>query len=261
MSCFSLSRETPSSCRTSCRIFPSARRSASRFPAVSTRAPRCTGCARRARFRTRTPRISASPTSRTTTRSRGARCSTARKAQARRLPRGARRRGDRGAAGGRVPHLDGGADLLQHDAARARRHRHDARRRDARRRRPHLGRRQHVQGQRHRALLPLRAARQPEPAHLQAVARRDVHRRARRPQGDVGVPDPRRLRLPDERGEGVLDRLEPAGRDARGEGPRVPGQGHEDRRADHGCGVLARRRRRQARDGRRTLRRGTARSR
>ena len=27
----------------------------------------------------------------------------------------------------------------------------------------------------------------PEPAHLQAVARSDVHRRARRPRGDVGV--------------------------------------------------------------------------
>ena len=168
------------------------------------------------------------------------------KREARRLPRGARRRGDRGAAGGCLSHLDGRAGLLQHDAARARGHRHDARRRDARGRRPHLGRRQHVQGQRHRALLPLRAPRQPQPAHLQAVARRDVHRRARRPQGDVGVPGPRRVRLQDERGEGVLDRLEPAGRDARGEGPRVPGQGHQDRRADHGRGVLARRRRRPA---------------
>ena len=49
-----------------------------------------------------------------------------------RLPRGARRRGDRGAAGGRVPHLDRRPAVLQHDAARARGHRHDARRRDAR---------------------------------------------------------------------------------------------------------------------------------
>ena len=150
----------------------------------------------------------------------------------------------------------GGLTLLQHDAAGPRRHRHDARRRDARGRRPHLGRRQHVQGQRHRALLPLRAARQSQPAHLQAVARRDVHRRARRPQGDVGIPEPRRLRLQDEHGEGVLDRLEHARRDARGEGSRVPRQGHQDRRADHGRGVLARRRRRQAGDGRRPLRRG-----
>ncbi|MCK7501411.1 MAG: hypothetical protein MZW92_73565 [Comamonadaceae bacterium] len=42
---------------------------------------------------------------------------------------------------------------------------------DAGGRRPHLGRRQHLQGQRHRALLPLRPARQPGAAHLQAVAR------------------------------------------------------------------------------------------
>ena len=48
-----------------------------------------------------------------------------------------------------------------------------------------------LQGQRHRALLSLRAARQPEPPHLQAVARPAVHRRARRPQGDVGVHDRR----------------------------------------------------------------------
>ena len=53
-----------------------------------------------------------------------------------------------------------------------------------------------------------------------------VHRRAGRPQGDVGVPDARRLRLQDELGEGVLDRLEPSRRHARGQGPRVPGQGH-----------------------------------
>ena len=57
-----------------------------------------------------------------------------------------------------------------------------------RRRRRHLGRRQHLQGQRHRALLPLRAAGEPEPAHLQAVARRAVRRRARWPGGDERVP-------------------------------------------------------------------------
>ena len=105
----------------------------------------------------------------------------------RRLPRRARRRRHRRAAGGRLPHLDGRPDVLQHDADRARRDRHDAGRRDARRRRPRLGRRQHVQGQRHRALLPLRPARQSRAAHLQALARRRVHRRARRAQGDVGV--------------------------------------------------------------------------
>ena len=42
-----------------------------------------------------------------------------------------------------------------------RRHRHDAGPRHARGRRRHLGRRLDVQGQRHRAVLPLRPARQP----------------------------------------------------------------------------------------------------
>ena len=59
----------------------------------------------------------------------------------------------------RVPHPDGGPALLQHDAARTRGHRHEARAGDGRARRRHLGRRLDVQGQRHRALLPLRAAR------------------------------------------------------------------------------------------------------
>ena len=45
----------------------------------------------------------------------------------------------------------------------------------AARRREHLGRRLDVQGQRHRALLPLRPAGEPEPADLQAVA---GHRRS-----------------------------------------------------------------------------------
>ena len=140
-------------------------------------------------------------------------------------PRGAGRRGDGGAAVRRVPHLDGGADLLQHHAARPRRHRHHARRRDARRRRQHLGRRQHLQGQRHRAVLPLRAAGQSQPAHLQAVARSTVHRRARRPQGNVGIHDPARLSLQDERREGLLDRFEHSRRHPRGQGSRVPEQG------------------------------------
>ncbi len=37
------------------------------------------------------------------------------------------------------------------------------------------GRRQHLQGQRHRAFLPLRPAHQPEPENLQALARPVVH--------------------------------------------------------------------------------------
>ena len=57
----------------------------------------------------------------------------------------------------------------------------------------------HLQGQRHRALLPLRAARQPGPAHLQAVARRGVRRRARRPRRDERVPDRARPALPRQR--------------------------------------------------------------
>ena len=57
--------------------FPPARRSASPFPAASTPAPRCTGCAARARSPTPTPPTSASPTSPTTTTSRAGRCSTA----------------------------------------------------------------------------------------------------------------------------------------------------------------------------------------
>ncbi len=72
---------------------------------------------------------------------------------------------------------------------------------------------------------------------------------------------PRGLRLPDEQREGVLDRLQPARRDARGEGPRVPRQGHQDRRADHGRGVLARRRRREGRRPSRCASRRAARSR
>ena len=46
----------------------------------------------------------------------------------------------------------------------------------ARARRRHLGRRLDLQGQRHRALLPLRPAREPGPAHLQAVARQRLRR-------------------------------------------------------------------------------------
>src|SRR6516162_3260084 len=44
--------------------------------------------------------------------------------------------------------------------------------RDARGQRADLGRRLYLQGQRHRAVLPVRPARQPEPADLQAMAGR-----------------------------------------------------------------------------------------
>ena len=150
------------------------------------------------------------------------------------------------------------ASLLQHHADRPRRHRHDAGRRDARGRGQHLGRRQHLQGQRHRAVLPLRPARQSQPEDLQAVARPGVHRRTRRTRRDVGLHDRRRFRVPDEVGEGLLDRLQHPRRDARSEGPRAPRHRHADRRADHGRRALARRRRGQARDGHHHLRRRPA---
>ena len=55
-----------------------------------------------------------------------------------------------------------------------------------------------------------------------------------------------RPHLQDERGEGVLDRLQYLGRDARSQGPGASGQGRQDRRADHGRAVLARERGDQA---------------
>ena len=64
----------------------------------------------------------------------------------------------------RVPHRVGRPHVLQHDAARPRRHRHAAGAGDARGRRRDLGRRLDLQGQRHRAVLPLRAAREPDAA-------------------------------------------------------------------------------------------------
>ena len=170
----------------------------------------------------------------------------ARKGSTGRLPRAAGRRGYRRAAMRRVSHLDRRPHLLQHDADRPRGDRHAAGRRDEGGRRPHLGRRQHLQGQRHRALLPLRPARQSVTEDLQAVARPGLHRRTRRARRDVGVHEAGRLRLQDVGREGVLDRLEHARRHARGQGSRVPGQQCPHRAADHGRGLLARRRRRSS---------------
>ena len=104
-----------------------------------------------------------------------------------RLPRATRARGPRGAAVRRLPHRLGRPHVLQHHAARPRRDGHAARARDAGRRRLDLGRRLDLQGQRHRALLPLRAAREPGPAHLQAVARPRLRGRAGGPQGALGM--------------------------------------------------------------------------
>ena len=83
----------------------------------------------------------------------------------------------------RVPHPVRRSHLLQHHPARPGRHRHPARARDARGQRADLGGRLHLQGQRHRAVLPLRAAGQPRAADLQAVAGRRLRQRAGRPAG------------------------------------------------------------------------------
>ncbi len=132
-------------------------------------------------------------------------------------PRGARRAPLR-----RLPRLVGREDVLQHDPARAGRDGDDARPRDARARRRRLGRRLDLQGQRHRAVLPLRAARQPVAPDLQAVARPAVRRGARRAEGDERVARRARPAVPVERREGVLHRREHLGCDARGEGARAP---------------------------------------
>ena len=174
-----------------------------------------------------------------------------------RVPSAARGRRHRGHPMWRVSHFHRRRDVLQYHAPRSCRYRNDAGGRDARRPGEHLGRRQHVQRQRHRALLPLRAARESSASNLQAVARPAVHRRTRRPHRDVAVHGRAWLRVQDERGESVLDRLQHPRRNARSEGSRVSQQGHRHRAADHGCCVLARRRGREAgsRDG--ALRRGT----
>ena len=116
------------------------------FSGGSTRARRCIGCARKARFLRvhREP----GPARRERLRRDPAQGAAVRRREGapRRLPRGAGRGGHRRVAGGRVSHLDRGPHVLQHDADRPRRDRHDARHRDARRRRPHLGRRQHYKG-------------------------------------------------------------------------------------------------------------------
>ena len=123
------------------------------------------------------------------------------------------------------------------------RHRHPAGPGDARGRRPDLGRRLDVQGQRHRAVLPLRPAGQPVPADLQAVAGRRLRHRARRPQGDVRVAARPRPALPGQHREGVLHRRQHLGRHPRGQDPGAPRHRHRDRRADHGRAVLGPRRR------------------
>ena len=152
----------------------------------------------------------------------------------RRLPAGAGPRGTDGPAVRRLPHLHGRQDVLQHDAARPGRDRHVARAGDARRRRRHLGRREHLQGQRHRALLSLRAARQPGAADLQAVARRRLRRRARRAGGDERLPAGARAAVPRSHREGLLDGRQHLGGDARGQVARGACDDDGDRHPDHG---------------------------
>ena len=186
-------------------------------------------------------------------------------------PRRSLRRGDRPAGGlphcprrggprrpdlRRVPHQVRWPPLLQYDPARPGRHRHAAGPRDAQGRRADLGRRLNVQGQRHRALLPLRPARQPIAADLQAVARRRLRRRARRPQGDVGVAVHPRPAVPGQHREGLLHRREHLGRHPRGQGARAPHHGYRDRRADHGGAVLGPRHRDRSRGRHGRLRAG-----
>ena len=62
--------------------------------------------------------------------------------------------------------------------------------------------------------------------------------------------------LPRERREGLLDRREHLGRDARGQGAGAPGHRHGDRRADHGRPVLGPRGRDRGRGRDRRLRAG-----
>ncbi len=138
----------------------------------------------------------------------------------------------------RLPHPLRRSRVLQHHAARPGGHRHAAGARDARGRRRHLGRRLDLQGQRHRALLPLRAARQPVAADLQAVARPRLRHRARWPVRDEPLAHPARPAVPRQRREGLLHRRQHLGRHPRGEDPRAPRRLARDRRADHGRAVL-----------------------
>ena len=78
----------------------------------------------------------------------------------------------------------------------------------------------------------------PRAAHLQAVARRRLRHRARRPQRDERVARRARLPLPRLRREGLLDRRQHLGRHPRGEDARAPRRLARDRRADHGRPVL-----------------------
>ncbi len=174
-----------------------------------------------------------------------------------RLPSSARGGGPGRAGVRRLPHPLRRPRVLQHHPARPRRDRDDAGPRDARGRRRHLGRRLDLQGQRHRAVLPLRPARQPPAADLQAVARRRLRPRARRPHRDEPVAHRARPALPRQQGEGVLHRRQHLGRHPRGQDARAPRRVPRDRRPDHGRPVLGPRRRHRDRGRHRPLRPGS----
>ena len=151
-----------------------------------------------------------------------------------------------------------GPHLLQHHAAGPGRHRHPAGAGHAGRRRRHLGRRLHLQGQRHRALLPLRAAGQPPAPGVQALAGRCLRERAGRPGRDEPVPRRPGTALPDHRGEGLLHRRQPVGRHPRGQAAGAAGPVDGPGGADHGRRPLGRDRRHRPRDRLGPLRRGLA---
>ena len=136
--------------------------SGSPSPAASTPRWRSRGCARRGRCPTPTPPTSASTTSPTSASVPGR--AGAYGAEGARLVDCKAALVEEGLAAldlRRVPHQVGRPRLLQHHAAGPRGHRHAAGAGHAGRRGADLGRRLHLQGQRHRAVLPLRPARQP----------------------------------------------------------------------------------------------------
>ena len=133
----------------------------------------------------------------------------------------------------------GGRAYFNTTPARPRGHRHHAGPRHARGRRRHLGRRLDVQGQRHRAVLPLRPARQPGRCASTSrgstpTSSHELGGRAR----DEPVAHRARPALPRQPGEGLLHRRQHLGRHPRGEDPRAPRRLARDRRADHGREVL-----------------------
>jgi hypothetical protein len=128
--------------------------------------------------------------------------------------------------------------LLQHHPARPRRHRHAAGAGDARGRRADLGRRLDLQGQRHRAVLPLRPARQPAlriyKPWLDADFVTELGGRKEMSEWLLAHGPA----LPGQHGEGVLHRRQHLGRHPRGQDAGAPRHRHGDRRADHGRAVL-----------------------